>query len=87
MRASGKQFASITVEGAHIPLCYRLFEHTEAGVSHYGVSVENERTGEFSHVEDVTTRREHAEQLLSLLARGQVTTVSLREIVEDFVAE
>ena len=86
MSSSRKKSATITVEGVCIPLCYRMFEHTEDGVSHYGVSVENERTGEFSHVEDVTTQKQQAEQLLDLLAQGQVTAVSLKEIVEDFVA-
>lgn len=67
-------------------ICYRLFEQPGEGRSCYGVSVENPNTGEYAVVEDVTLERDRAEQLMDLLTVGQVTPVSLREIVEDFIA-
>lgn len=87
MKELMKTTGAIPTEGKELAICYRLFEQSGEGASHFGVAVEDQYTGECAVVEDVTTRRERAEQLLNLLERGQVTPVSLLEIVEDFVAE
>lgn len=87
MKELMKTVQSIPAAEQNLAICYRLFEHSGEECSRYGISVENQHTGECAVVEDVTSKRERAEQLLSLLARGQVTPVSLLEIVEDFVAQ
>ena len=50
----------------------------------YGVSI-GERGGSCERVRDLTTRRERAEQVLSLLAQGVAAPVHLRDIVEDLL--
>ncbi len=73
--------------GYTMEMRYRMFEHPGEGKNRFGLSVENLSTGECAAVWDVTSSRAEAERLLGLLARGQVTLVSLREVVEDFVAQ
>lgn len=87
MKELMKTVCAIPAAGQSLSICYRLFEHSGEGCCRYGVSVEDQNTGACAVVEDVTSRRERAEQLLSLLARGQVTPVCLMDVVEDFVAE
>ena len=82
-----KTTRSIPTAERNMAICYRLFEQSGEGQCRYGVVVEDQHTGECAIVEDVTSKRDRAEQLLALLERGQVTPMSLQEIVEDFVAE
>lgn len=72
--------------GYTMELRYRMFEHPGEGKNRFGLSVENLSTGESSAMWDITSSKAEAEQLLSLLARGQVTLVNLRDVVEDFIA-
>ena len=50
----------------------------------YGISI-RERGGGCEQVRDLTTRRERAEQVLSLLAQGVASPVHLHDIVEDLI--
>lgn len=52
----------------------------------YGISLCNRNTGELVTIQDITTDPEAARALFGRLVRGSVTTVSFREIVEDFLA-
>lgn len=52
----------------------------------YGVEIRMTRSGrpeETARVEDITTSREQAEQLLHRLRRNRVTPVTLRDVIED----
>ncbi len=73
-------------DGYSMEMHYRMFEHPGEGKNRFGLSVENVSTGECSAMWDITSSKAEAEQLLTLLARGQVTLVSLRDVVEDFIA-
>lgn len=53
----------------------------------YGIAVCNRCSLELSYLPDITTDRQRALALFERLVRGQVTTVTFRDIVEDFLAE
>ena len=60
-----------------------LSASTEDGAEQYGVLVEyrDEQTA----IPDITTSREDAENLLSLLVQGSVTPVSVQDVVDDWL--
>lgn len=70
-----------------ITVSYELLEHLEEGECRYGVSAENQNTGERAEIGDITSKRDRAEQFFNLLIVGQVTPVTLKDAAEDFVAE
>lgn len=51
----------------------------------YGVAVST--GGETARVEHITADKEVAEKLMNLLKLGQVTPVTLLDVVEDFMVE
>lgn len=71
----------------HCTLRYGLLAQSVEGRNRYGVSVSNERTGERALVRDAVLSRPDAEALMARLVAGAVTPVTLRDVVEDFVAE
>lgn len=78
---------TIRTGGRDITVSYELLEHSEGGESRYGVSAENQNTGERAEIGDITSVRARAEQFFNLLIVGQVTPVTLRDAAEDFVAD
>lgn len=66
---------------------YYLLAETTATQTHYGVSIRLICT---EHVEEktvrrITTSRQRIEQMLLAMARGTVTPVTMRDIVEDML--
>lgn len=78
---------TIRTEDRDITVSYELLEHSEGGVCRYGVSAENQNTGERAEIGDITSVRARAEQFFQLLIVGQVTPVTLRDAAEDFAAD
>lgn len=72
----------LPVDRAPITLTYRLGEDP----SGYAISAENLTTGERITIRDITPSRDRALALFGLLVRGQVTTITFPEVVEDFLA-
>ena len=67
---------------------YTLFsKHTERDTESYGVTVKNEITGETATISDITENLQTSEALFDRLLTGCVTPMSLKDVVEDFVAE
>ena len=66
---------------------YRLSEEAPDGTIRYGAAIEAvcEGARTFEEVPDITLSREEIDRLLQTLARGTVTPVSLREVVEDLL--
>ncbi len=66
---------------------YRLSEEADDGTTRFGAAVKavGEEESPRAEVPDITTSREDIDQLLATLARGTVTPVSLREVVEDLL--
>ena len=62
---------------------FLLKEYFEGQEGHYGVSVELE--GEQVTVRQITTSCKEIRELLDLLVRGQVTPVTVRDVVEDWL--
>ena len=54
---------------------------------YYSVRLWNETTGERSQAPELTTDRDLALRFFEGVLRGSVTPLTLREIVEDFLAE
>lgn len=63
---------------------YMLLEDPE-NYDRYGVAVST--GGETARAEHITASREVAENLMNMLERGQVTPVTLLDVVEDFMGE
>ena len=53
----------------------------------YGIQIRNETTRETSNAPSLTTDYDLASSFYRRLVRGQVTPVSLAELIEDFLAE
>ena len=69
-------------------LQYTLFSiPTEDSRESYGVMVRNEITGETATIADITQRMDISELLFDKLLTGCVTPVTLKDVVEDFIAE
>lgn len=66
---------------------YALLAEPVGSSTRFGVSAFNETTGEQMEVHDVLLHQQDGEELLSRLAAGGVTPVTLRDVVEDFIAE
>ena len=52
----------------------------------YAISVQNRTTGEQVRLSDLTHSPQLVERLFELLVRGSVTTITFRDVVEDFLA-
>ena len=52
----------------------------------YGITVQNLTTGEQVRLSDLTHSPALADRLFDRLVRGTVTTVTFRDVVEDFLA-
>lgn len=68
-------------------LRYSLLAEPAKDRTRYGVSVFNETTGEETVVPDALLDPNTGERLLEMLVSGGVTPMTLRDVVEDFVAE
>ena len=80
-----KQLAGMAVCGK-LPVHYFLLkEQLEDQTPVYGVSVEY--GGEEDSVRQLAGSRERVETLLAALARGSVTPVALRDVVEDWLLQ
>lgn len=77
----------LELEGKRCRLRYSLLAEPAADRTRYGFSVRNETTGEETLVPDALLDPKAGERLLEKLISGGVTPVTLREVVEDFVAE
>ena len=77
----------LEVNGALWSLRYALLAQPDEEQTRYGVAVSNDTTGERAMISDVLLRPTDGEALLSRMAAGGVTPLTLREVVEDFVAE
>ena len=66
---------------------YRLSEEASDGTTRYGAAVEAlcEEEASGAEVPDITTSRAEIDRLLETLARGAVTPVSLREVIEELL--
>ena len=53
----------------------------------YGIALCNRSSFELSYLPDITTNRQSALALFERLMQGEVTTVTFRDVVEDFLAE
>ncbi len=75
-------------QGMAACLAYTLFSRpNDRNTRSYGVSIENEITGELETVADITDDLCVSEKLFDLLLTGSVTPVTLKEVVEDFIVE
>lgn len=52
----------------------------------YAISLQNRTTGEQVLISDLTHSPALADRLFELLVRGSVTTITFRDVVEDFLA-
>ena len=52
----------------------------------YAISLQNRTTGEQVLISDITRSPVLADRLFELLVRGSVTTITFRDVVEDFLA-
>ena len=52
----------------------------------YGITVQNRTTGEQVLISDLTHSPALADRLFDCLVRGNVTTITFRDVVEDFLA-
>ena len=66
-----------------LPARYYLLE--EEGPASYGVEIEWE--GSTAAVRDLSPSRERVQALAEALARGAVTPVALRDVVDDWLLE
>lgn len=64
---------------------YLLAEENLEGAEQYGVRVESE-TGDRAEVRKVTISSRSILELMGLLMRNTVTPVSLRDVIEDWLA-
>lgn len=67
---------------------YTLFSTiTDRNTESFGVKVQNKITGESAMIKDITENQAASEKLFDLLISGCVTPVSLKDVVEDYIAE
>ena len=80
-------FSTLKTPAGELSLRYDLTAwQDDRGRKHFGVAVFDDQGGRAA-VENLTCSRARAERFFHRVIRGQVTTVSLRETAEDFVAE
>ena len=77
----------LKLEGKCCRLRYSLLAEPAVDRTRYGISVRNETTGEETLIPDALLDPKDGERLLEKLVSGGVTPVTLREVVEDYVAE
>ena len=65
-------------------VCYYLVTEKREGRERYGLQVKYD--GETETIPDITTSRGEIQALLKAMARGVVTPVSAREVVEDWLS-
>lgn len=86
MQIISENYVEVPVCDKQICVLYRLFSgKRDDGYTHYGIHAENAATGEALTIPDITVNQETARRLYDSLLRGKVTTVSFREVVEDFL--
>lgn len=70
-------------------LMYRLYSVVNEDGTSYGIEVKTSLFGDehCTKVDDITTRREIAEDLFEMLVRNLVLPSTLKDIVEDYVQE
>lgn len=79
---------TITLEGEQgtLELSYTLYPMpTLRGGKSYGILLRNRTTDECCMLSDITEDRAAAVHLFEQLVRCQVTTVTLRDVIEDYV--
>lgn len=75
-------------EGGVLELSYTLYSMpTLRGTGSFGILLRNRATGESDMISDITGDLSAAVHLFEQLVRGKVTPVTLRDVVEDFVAD
>ena len=80
------KIVTFNAAGRDFSICYRLHISDLANGSRcYGVSVDNDRTGEVSWIRDLTSSREQAERFFLRIIKGRVTPLHLHDLAEDFV--
>lgn len=82
--------ASVVAEAEQGPieLHYTLYSMpTVRGTESYGILLRNKTTDESAMVSDITESFSVAVHLFQQLIRCQVTTVTLRDVVEDFISD
>lgn len=52
----------------------------------YGISVHNQHTGEKIIIRDISTDQGLSEQLFDLILGGFVTPITLKDVMEDYIA-
>lgn len=62
---------------------YYLMVEEAAGIERYGLQVR--QGNETETVEDITSSQRQIQALLGVMARGGVTPVAVREVVEDWL--
>ena len=88
MRFQREEKRMVEAEDGNLMLLFHMqLEKTERGTNAYSVLVKNECTGECAWISDITENRKEAEELFCRLIQGAVTPTTLRDVVEDFVAE
>ena len=68
-----------------LPARYYLLEEDAADPGSYGVQIEME--GEAAEAADLSPSRQRVWELAETLARGSVTPVALRDVVDDWLVE
>ena len=86
MKREWKAEQSIQLEnGETLELDYWLLTEGTCWGDSYGISV-TDSAGQEAAIQHITTRRDHALELLHRMARGTVTTVTASDVVEDFLS-
>ncbi len=73
----------LPLDAAPLTLCYTMSLWDDGS---YAVSLQNRTTGEQVLIPDLTCSPSLADRLFDLLVRGSVTTITFRDVVEDFLA-
>ena len=75
-------------ENGAMELSYTLYPMpTVRGTESYGILLRNKTTDESVMISEITESLPAAVHLFEQLVRCQVTTVTLRDVVEDFISE
>ncbi len=79
--------SQIVTEQGPIELCYTLYPMpTLRDTRSFGILIRNRTSGESEMISDITENFSKAVHLFEQLIRCQVTTVTFRDVVEDYVA-
>lgn len=77
----------LKTEAGEITLDYTLVESSgDLTRMSYGIALCNRDTTELVYVLDITSDPETARTLFEHMVKGSVTTISFRDVVEDFLA-